>query len=434
VIESSAVAAPRAPETEHRFELRADGEAVATITAGCARCDWGAAGREAVALKLSVDGTYSQHLLLTRGEAPAEYRVMLGSLKAGPHRLTFERDAARSARDAGPVSFGTIAVQSSGPGAPEYPWLSRAPILHARPGTVERFSDVPLTMYVEATPKQTNSYRYTVIFTNEDGGTPTDRLMATWGRTTDIEYVYGVGPGATSDLSRNEEFQGAEHALLPFKGARAGTHPLLWVSTENNMVSDTGPAEFVRFAPAPQLVALDTASREAVMDKNPWMYAVMSAEITREGRIDPASAAGSGKIPDPRRFAFLEGCAEVRDATLAFDIGVRGQGSDLSWTATDRGNPQFRIARTGCFRAAVPLPDGVTPSQLAGLRIRAYTRPPRQGEPPLAAGAGQVVLQRINTVFMLDRTYRLVPSSLHWIGSLDVKPESGAVAVPVEGR
>ena len=152
-------------------------------------------------------------------------------------------------------------------------------------------------MHVEATPNEVNSYRYTVIFTNEDGGTPTDRLMATWGRTTDIKDVYGVGTGATDDPARNEEFQGAEHALLPFKGARVGTHPLLWVSTENNMVSDTGPAEFVRFAPAPRSVALDTASREAVMDQNPWMYTVMSAEITREGRID--LGLGSRKRQDP---------------------------------------------------------------------------------------------------------------------------------------
>ena len=109
-------------------------------------------------------------------------------------------------------------------------------------------------------------------------------------------------------------------------------------------------------------------------------------------------------------------------------------GLTFSWNATDRGDPRFRIARTGCFRAAVPLPEGITTAQLAGLRIRAYTRPPTSGEPPLATGAGQVVLQRINTVFMLDRTYRPVPSSLHWMGSLDVKPESGAVDVPVTGR
>ena len=34
--------------------------------------------------------------------------------------------------------------------------------------------------------------RYSVVFSNEDGGTPADRLLATWGRLTDIEYVYGV--------------------------------------------------------------------------------------------------------------------------------------------------------------------------------------------------------------------------------------------------
>ena len=407
------------------------GEAVASIVAGCARCDWGASGREAVALKLFVDGVYSQHLLLTQGERPSEYRVMLGSLSTGQHRLTLERDTARSSRDTGAVSFGAITVRTFGPGAPEYAWLSRAPILHARPGTVERFSDVPLVMYVEATPNQTNSYRYTVIFTNEDGGTPTDRLMATWGRTTDIEYVYGVGPGATSDPARNEEIQAKEHELLPFKGPRAGTHPLLWVSTDNNMVSDTGPTDVVRFAPAPQLVSLDNTSREAVMDKNPWMYAVMSAEIAREGRIDAAAAAGSGKIPDPRRFAYLEGCADVTDATLAFDIGLRAAASAISWNATDRGDTRFRIARAGCFRAAVPLPVGAAPTQIAAIRVRAYTRPARQGEPALAPGSGRVVLQRINTVFMLDNAYRPMPSGLRWTGALDVKPESAAVDVPV---
>ena len=431
----SAAANPVDPTTEHQFNLSAAGEAVASITAGCARCDWGIAGREAVALKLAIDGVYSQHLLLTRGEVPVEYRVMLGSLTAGSHRLTFERDAARSAKDAGDVSFGAISVQAFGVGTSEYPWLSRAPILHARPGTVERFSDVPLVMYVEATPNEVNSYRYTVIFTNEDGGTPTDRLMATWGRTTDIEYVYGVGTGATDDPARKEEFQGAEHELRPFMGARAGTHPLLWVSTENNMVSDTGPAEFVRFAPAPQLVV--ARHRLAGSGDGP-------EPVDVRGDVGRNHARGADRSrprqPEAARSRIRGGS---RFSKAAPRCGMRRSPSTSACVARDpifRGLPliaailSFRIARTGCFRAAVPLPDGVTPSQLAGLRIRAYTRPPRQGEPPLATGAGQVVLQRINTVFMLDRTYRPVSSSLHWMGSLDVKPESGAVDVPVTGR
>src|SRR4029079_16301432 len=67
---------------DRAFTLKEEGEVVATIAAGCAGCDWGEAGREAAVLELSVDGTYSQHLILSRGEAPVPYRVMLGRLTA----------------------------------------------------------------------------------------------------------------------------------------------------------------------------------------------------------------------------------------------------------------------------------------------------------------------------------------------------------------
>src|SRR5688572_21011587 len=96
---------------EHPFDAPAGGEAVATISAGCTRCDWAIQGREAAALKLSVDGVYSQHLLLTRGERPVDYAVMLGAIPAGKHRLTVERDASWSARDAGDVVTGTVSVR-----------------------------------------------------------------------------------------------------------------------------------------------------------------------------------------------------------------------------------------------------------------------------------------------------------------------------------
>ena len=70
---------------------------------------------------------------------------------------------------------------------------SLAPFVYARPNTVGRFTDLPVLMWyeVQRTPRG-KQFRYSVIFTNEDGGTATDRLMATWGRTTDIEYVYGA--------------------------------------------------------------------------------------------------------------------------------------------------------------------------------------------------------------------------------------------------
>jgi hypothetical protein len=421
------------PLVTRSFTLSQNGEAVATITAGCAACDWAVEGREAAVLSIAVDGAYSQHLLLTRGAAPAEYRIMLGALTAGTHRLSIARDVERSAKGAGDVTFGPIDVRGFPPDAPEYAWLSRAPILRARPGTVEHFSDAPLVMYAEKdVPGESGAHyqlQYTVIFTNEDGGTPTDRLMATWGRTTDIEFIYGL-TDTTPSTPAHEEIQAAGHKWIAFQGPRIGMHPMVWVATDNNMVADHGPEEMVRYAPAPELVSLDHTSREYVMDRNPWMYAVSSAEMVREHKTDPLATPGSGHIVDPRRYVTLEACGKVKDATLAMDIGVRrgAPGSQIEWRPTDT-DPRFRIARGGCFRGGAPMPEGVTLNDVAGLRIRAYPRALREGEttPP----AGSVVLESVNKVFMLDKTFVPAASPMKWTGSLAVPLGGTPVEVPI---
>ena len=85
------------------FSVSSSSEVIATIRAGCARCSWGEAGREAAALRLTVDGKYSQHIVLARGEAPAEYVVTLGAIRGGMHHVTIARDPRLSAAGAGPA-------------------------------------------------------------------------------------------------------------------------------------------------------------------------------------------------------------------------------------------------------------------------------------------------------------------------------------------
>src|SRR5262245_17206566 len=281
---------------EEAFMLEAPGEAMATITAGCARCSWEARGREAAVLVLEVDGRYAQHLVLTRGEAAAEYAVILGPLRAGPHRLRVSLDGKASAAGAGPVTL--IAVgPASGRNDADLEAQAFAPFLYARPGTVERFSDIPLlTWYEEDRTERGRRLRYSVVFTNEDGGTPVDRLMATWGRTTDIEFVYAVELDEAGRVL-GETIQGKGHELVPFAGRRDGRHPLLWVVTDNNMVGDRGTTS-VRFGPAPLRADLADRSREAVMDEHPWTYRVSSEEVRREGRVEEGAPPGSERIPD----------------------------------------------------------------------------------------------------------------------------------------
>src|SRR5436190_4075022 len=382
------------------FVAAAAGEAIATVRAGCAGCAWGQTGREAAALRVFVDGRYSQHLLLSRGETVADYRITLGAVAPGRHRLTIDRDPTMSAVGAGSAAIDVPDVSILSRGSDDFSAQSMAPIPYARPNTVGRFTDLPLVAWYEIVPTpRGRQFRYSVIFSNEDGGTATDRLMATWGRTTDIEFVYGVEVGGDGRILA-EQFQGPGHEVPPFKGRHEARHPLLWVSTDNNMVSESGPTR-VRYAPAPERFDLHDVSREAVMDANPWTYAVASLEMRREGKIVDEAAPGNNTIPDPRRFMYVEACGQVGTAALAFAIRISvplrpdeigsvrlppslklrrtavalaeaGQPDrDHEWIPSDRGLRQYRIVRDGCFRAAIPLPAGTHAHDVRALRVQA---------------------------------------------------------------
>ncbi len=209
------------------FIVTAPSEAVATVRARCARCAWGESGREAAALRISVDGKYSQHVLLARGDAVSEYPVTLGAFAPGRHTLAIDRDPALSAKGAGPATIERVDITIlSRDGSDDWIAQSMAPILHARPNTVGKFTDLPILAWYEIVrTDRGRQFRYSIIFTNEDGGTATDRLMATWGRTTDIEFVYGVEVDAAGRVLA-EEFQGPGHEVPTFKGRHEAASPV----------------------------------------------------------------------------------------------------------------------------------------------------------------------------------------------------------------
>jgi len=416
------------PLREHAFRLDREAEAVATVTASCERCDWGARGREAAVLALDVDGVPSQHLVLFRG-ATAEYRVLLGPLGVGPHRLTIAHDARRSARGAGVVRVEGVTIETVGDGEAGYDAIAHAPILHTRPGSLGRFSDVPLLAWVEthAAAGGRRELRYSVVFSHEDGGTPVDRLMATWGRVTDIELVYSVELDAAGRV-RREEYQGKDHVFARFAGRKEGRHPVMHVVTTNNMVSDRG-RETPRVAPAPVPFALDGVSREAVMDAHPWTYRVSAQEVRRQGLV--AARPGRKRIRDPRRFAYLEACGELRDARVAFDLGFSAP-DGLRWAASDTGGESFRVARDGCFRAALAMPETASPADARRLRFRVYTRPARRGEKPLPRGSGSARLDRVTRLFGLGPDDAPGPSVFSWSAGAVLRTDGLPLELAIE--
>jgi hypothetical protein len=410
---------------EASFSLAESGDVVAALTVTCEACAWGERGREAAVLAVHVDGRYSQDVTVTHGRGPDVYPVLLGPLAAGPHRLEVSLDA-NSAPRVGRVAV-DVRLQPVLPNAPERAALAHGPIVHQRANTVGRFTDVPLLMYYEEHEAGPGRIRldYTVVFSHEDGGTPADRLMATWGRLTDIELLYSVvldEKGAIVEAV----YQGKDHVVTPFAGPREGSHPHLWVVTDNNMVSDRGATQR-RYRPAPVRADLRDVSREAVMDAHPWTYQVMADEVRREGRVDDQARLGSEKVAALRRYVFLEACGEVHDAQLAFDVAA-DVGGRAEWRASDGGAARYRVSRSGCFRGAVALPEQ---ADVRGVRIRAHTRPPRRGEAPLPPGTGWARVTRVNRLFRLGQDLRPGPDLLTWTGDARLVGEGAGLEIPL---
>ncbi len=225
----------RVPLSHLTFKARHAGEAKLALTAWARGTDWGTAGRESAVLSVAVDGREATSVVTFNGAAPLEYRVALGRVRAGRHEVTVSLDRAKSPVSSAEVRRLRVAVSDD--------LGSRfAPVLYGRdlpeiPGRYENATtDVPLLAYHTSTADPATGNRtieYTTIWSNEDGGTNTPALMARWGRTTDIEWIYRVVVDARGHRV-SDAYQAANHETKAFDGLREHDHPLLQTATANN--------------------------------------------------------------------------------------------------------------------------------------------------------------------------------------------------------
>ncbi len=367
---SAPTSAPLVAET---FTLAGDAEVGLEIEARSPGANWGREGAEAAALTILVDGAYSQDLLVWAGDESFKYRVALGRLPKGRHRVSVALDAERSAAGTRRAEVKALRplVNASASSDEEQFALAHSPVLYARANTIDHFTDIPLLMYYEilhTTPGET-VYRYTVVFTNEDGGTQTAALFARWGRGTDIEWVYEVRARAGKVIE--ETFQGVRHETKHFKGQRTGgEHPLLADASDNNNFTDLA-CTAVRFAPLPVRARLEAATRESVMDSFPQTYRAMTEELKREGRISE-TPSDINTVADPREYLYVEAASTQEGAAVAFDVKLKGRAELLP---SDMGEPRLRIERSGYFRTAVRLPKGVAPEAVESVTARCHSHP-----------------------------------------------------------
>lgn len=362
---------------EFRFAVERPAEVVADLGMSSPGSNWGEAGREAALATVTLDGAARQSVMLYAGAERHPYSVFLGSLAAGEHRLSIERDGRYSAPGSG-LHVATARFREIRPGEPFFPILANAPVLYARADTIGRFTDVPMIVYCERLRENGQPLlEYTILYSNEDGGTSTRALMARWGRTTDIDYGYKAYQDAAGHVVR-ATIQAKDHKEIEFRGRREGAHPVLIVATDNNMVSDEGESA-IRYQIAPILVNLSNHSREEVMDEHPFTYRVMAEELKREGKLRPFGTMDGEKVSDPRNYLYFEANLVNRETALA--VLVRRRGED-GWRSSDLGRLDYAISRDGWVRTTVELPPGTRPADIAEIAFQCFLIPDEKGKWP----------------------------------------------------
>jgi hypothetical protein len=373
------------------FQLEARAEVLASFTARAPGTSWGSTGAEAAIITCYLDDEYNQDVILFMGESKFTYRLQLGNLARGHHRMRVEVNRKLSSASVGAVIIGQISIapvlESTGQ---LFTAMSYSPILYARRNSIGRFTDIPLLMWYEVFHnRDETTIRYSYVFTNEDAGTATEALMARWGRATDIEWAYEVK--LRDGKTAGETFQAVNHRPTPFSGKKAGLHPFLLVASDNNNFADVGESA-MRLALQPEFMDLSSHSREEMMDRHAWAYRVMAQELRREGKI---SDAGGHFIRDPRSYVYIEARAPRQNMGIDLRVGLK----DGKWCDSDLGRQDLDIQREGWFRVAVRLPLNESPKQTKEIAIQC--RGPARTDQPVECTGIQV-----QKAFMLDQDYR----------------------------
>jgi len=387
------------------------GEAVLTLMADAPGVSWAVSGRESAVVSVDVDGHYVSDLVVFSAR-PTPREVALGALSTGRHTVRFRFAADRSAPSAHLVRLAGLRLSLA---AQNQTAIVRrhAPVLIGRSlaqfggPTQNARTDTPLLAWHEAVDGPVEGQRrltYSVVWSNEDGGTDSPGLMARWGRTTDIEWVYSVVVDAHGQRVPDQAFyHGPNHQKLAFAGRYEGDHPLLQTCSDYNSMCDVLTGATMRFAlPADETRPIRRA-REYLMDVHPWSYRVMAEEMLREGKVEDPSDPATPAMGDHRTYLYLEvdkdtGSPPESGTAPGVSIVVRLRGDPADYRS-DHAQASWAIARDDPAATTVELPSGVGRDDIERIDvIRVPLGTEDNGAP--------ITVTDLNRAFFLDSNWR----------------------------
>lgn len=412
------------PDVRVPVVVRKSGEAVVDLNAVAPGTDWAVAGAESAVVSISVDNRYATDLVVS-GKQPLHRQLALGRLTAGVHQLRLRFAGERSAVVSTSVVVDTLKVSTYAPGSSEYQVLRYAPVVYGRNIAAlgnpyqNATTDTPLIAWHDAVPAATPGHTkltYSVVWSNEDGGTNTPALMARWGRTTDIEWIYAVEVDEHGNrVAGSDTYQAANHETLHFSGRYEGDHALLETCTSNNNMCDVvdDPMRFFLSA-LPTLPA--GQAREHLLDTNPWIYEIMAKEMLREGKIEAASAATptTAEVSDQRNYLYAvvkktTQSANTGTSWVGVSLGVRLVNGDTVYLS-HHGDPTWSLQRDDAAATTVELPAGTTADDIAEVTAHRVV---------VGTDTGAAVhVTAINRGFLLGQDYLPQQSFLTWNGDV----------------
>ncbi|WP_232793991.1 hypothetical protein [Pseudofrankia saprophytica] len=398
------------------------GEVILDLGTASPEASWGTNGGESAVISLYVDDTYTTDVVIP-ASFPIPRSLDLGNVPAGSHTLKvrFADDrspAATHTANLTGLKFRTVTAADAGFAATQY-----APIIYGRSGQgvtpdvngpfQSAVTDTPMVAFhTEATSPSTGNkiYRYSVIYSNEDGAASVPETLAQWGRSTDIAWVYQVEVNAAGQaVPGSAAVQGQDGSTVPFTGGYEGAHPVIQIcGLANNVCGKTdGQMRFSLSA----LDSLDPRSEapEGIMDRNPWTYWMMSQELVREGKtaedpIDDPSASPTESAGDPRSYLYLvlrkstQGTPNTDAAWVGVSVGVKLAGNPTIYRS-DLGVAKWSLRRDEPAATAIELPPGSVAEDIEQIRAIRVVGTGRDSR-------ATVQVESIERAFFLDADYK----------------------------
>lgn len=411
------------PVWDKTFDVEKPGESFLVLRLGSPDTSWRSNDAKSVVLKVTADGESHADIILFGGAEVLEYSAYAGTSSPGKKKILVEFDAERSPAPETRAVIHSAELKTFGEDDENFLAYKHSPIVYPRDGSAA--NDIPLLMYCNSVgDSQVASLEYQMVFSNENGGTGGHApiLMAQWGRTTDIEWVYHAKISRKTGKVIYETYQGEKHSTKTFTGKKINGHPLLRVSTRNNNFDQEG-AEAVRAGLMPVIFDRGERTREVIMDLHPWTHRIANEEMYAEKKAVESSFGKYYEMGDARNYAYFDYHARNNTGEHTLEIKVKLSGAS-KWYSSDPDiflpmyeNPG-KLGRGGRYRTNVELPPGTTPGQIEKIRLEGI------------AGVDFSMFE-INA-FFLDENYIRQPDFFNFKGDAHLTDDNRAVDMEIK--